>query len=740
MTTKPFTAIDTCSNFFKIIFITLLTFLSSPTALQAQKEFDGLRGTHRWMRFTDAPNALYHHLAAQAYEHLDKRSGKIAELHTLEDWKERQEWIKATLSDIVGPFPEKTPLNAMITKVVKKDAYRVENLVYQSQPGFYVTASLFIPNGLKNGDKSPAIVYCSGHSSTAYRTSIGQQRLINLVEKGFVVLAFDPVGQGERLGYYDEEKDKSIFKWPTWEHSYPGAQAFMAGGSLARYMIWDGIRAVDYLLSRKEVDPKNIGITGLSGGGTQSAFIAAFDERIKAAAPGNYITNFARLYESMGPQDAEQVFTAGISRGLDMADILTARAPKPALVIATSRDMFPIQGTIETVREVSRAYGAYGKAANFGMASDDAPHGSTKKNRESMYAFFQKYLENPGDPKDREVQLLSEEELRVTETGLLSTSLKGETVFTLNLKEANEKRKVLESARKNLPDYFPQILTSAKELSGFREPTGTQEPVFTGRIQREGYTIEKYFVKGEGDYVIPYLLVEPENPGGKAVIYLHPLGKSADSGEGGEMEWFVKNGFTVLAPDMIGTGEMGPGVFKGDSYIDSTSYNLWFSSMLIGRSIVGLRAGDVVRLARLLKTKHEMAEVHGFAKGTMAPVLLHAAAFDEDIEQIVLVGQYSSYRSIVTNRLYKADFIHGAVPGSVGRYDLPDLAARLAPRKLIMVGVTDGAGVFMDADNINKELSIIKAAYREWGEGDLLHIVPGNPGESLQDSYRKWID
>src|SRR5690606_10944382 len=159
--------------------------------------------------------------------------------------------------------------------------------------------------------------------------------------------------------YFDPETGKSKVGGTTKEHSYPGAQAFITGSSQARYMIWDGIRSVDYLLSRKEVDPDRIGITGRSRGGTQSSYIAAFDERIKAVAPENYITSFQRLIESLGPQDAEQNFFHGIKRGIDHADLLEVRAPKPALVITTTRDAFSILGARETAREVARVYQAY---------------------------------------------------------------------------------------------------------------------------------------------------------------------------------------------------------------------------------------------------------------------------------------------------------------------------------------------------------------------------------------------
>ena len=251
--------------------------------------------------------------------------------------------------------------------------------------------------------------------------------------------------------------------------------------------------------------------------------------------------------------------------------------------------------------------------------------------------------------------------------------------------------------------------------------------------------IEKYFVKGEGDYIIPYLLMKPDKPNSKALIYLHPSGKAAEASKGGEIEWFVRNGFTVLAPDIIGVGEIGPGIFKGDAYIEGSSHNLWYASMLIGRSIVGIRAGDVVRLTGLLKKNSEISEVYGFARKEMVPVLLHAAAFDPFITHIALIEPYSSYSSIVLNRFYKPSFILNAVPGALKAYDLPDLAASLAPRKLLIAGVTDGNGKSTDVESINKDLAIIKTAYQYRNAGNQLKIVSRETIEKPYNLYMEWI-
>jgi len=543
--------------FFKFIFILSLVIFLTNGIVNAQNELDVIRNS--WLQYSDAPNSFYHFLTSQAFEMLESRAGKISQIKTKDELLQRQAEVQQTIWDILGQFPEKTPLNAKITSIVKKNGYRVENVIYESLPGFFVTASLFIPDNVRK--PAPAILFCSGHSSDVYRLPLYQLPLLNLVKKGFIVLAIDPIGQGERLQYFNPEKGESIIGSSTQEHSYPSTQVFLIGKSIARYFLWDGIRGIDYLVSRKEVDPKRIGVHGLSGGGTQTAYISALDERVAASAPAGYITSYRRLIESVGVQDGEQNFYHGISSGIDHADFIEIRAPKPTLIIATTRDFFSIQGSCETYSEVKRIYGLFGKPDNIEITEDDFGHGYTKKNREAMYAFFQKYLQLPGSSAEEEVDFPTAKELQKTSTGQLSTSLGGETIFSLNRKDTEKLITELQASRGDLTRHLSNVLIAAKKLSGFQEPSESNESVFTGRIQREGYVIEKYFVKGEGNYIIPYLLMIPAKKNNKALIYLHPSGKSVEASVGGEIEWFVRNGFTVLAPDIIGIGEMGPGIF-----------------------------------------------------------------------------------------------------------------------------------------------------------------------------------
>jgi hypothetical protein len=649
--------------------------------------------------------------------------------------------IAEILDDIVGPFPEKTPLNPVIVRTITREGYRVEHIIYESQPGFYVTSSMYIPVTSNKGEKLPVIIYCSGHTVEGYRSSVYQHVILNLVNKGFIVFAFDPVGQGERLEYFDPGKGESSVGGPTKEHSYPGAQAFITGSSQARFMIWDGIRAVDYLLTRREVDTSRIGITGRSGGGTQSAYIAAMDDRIYAAAPENYITNYKRLLQTIGPQDAEQNLFNLIQRGLDHPDFLIVRAPLPTLMITTTGDMFSIQGALETEKEVSGIYKAYGKEENFSRVEDDAGHASTVKNREAMYAFFQKHLKNPGNPLDEVIPPLTAEELQVTRTGQISTSLTGETVFSLNKKLAENAENQLRRQRENSDVFLPEVITAAKKLSGYKEPEIIDEPIFTGRIKRDKYIIDKYFLKGEGDYIIPFLLFKPDIPSDKTIIYLHPSGKSAEAHQGGEIEWFVFNGFNVLAPDIVGTGEVGPGILRGDAYFSGVSHNLWYASILIGRSICGIQAADVVRLARLInKQNDDSGEIFGFARSEMASVMLHAAAFSSEFSGIMLFNPCGSFLSLVMNRNYDPVEINSTVPAALTAYDLPDLAAAIAPLKLFIASITDISISPSEPSYKNRDIEIVKSSYQQKQAGGQLCIVTGKSNEKTYGMFKDLIN
>lgn len=358
---------------------------TTPTPARSAEDAE-LSVLSRWFRWRDAPHALRQRLNAEAVGLLDQRERRIAGLTDAAAWRGRQAEIRRTLESLLGPFPARTPLNAQVTGTVRRPGYRVEKVLFESRPRFFVTGCLFIPDRLSG--PSPAILNPIGHTDIAFRAPSYQTLILNLVRKGFIVFAFDPPGQGERLQYFDPATGKSRLGGSTREHSQFGRQCFLVGRSPGHYFVWDGMRAIDYLLTRPEIDPQRIGVTGISGGGTQTAYIAALDERIAASAPTCYITNFRSLLASIGPQDAEQNLFHGLAAGIDHADYLEVQAPRPTLVVATTRDMFSIEGTRETCAEVARAFAALGAPDAFHLVEDDYGHGYTPATREALYRFF----------------------------------------------------------------------------------------------------------------------------------------------------------------------------------------------------------------------------------------------------------------------------------------------------------------------------------------------------------------
>jgi hypothetical protein len=271
--------------------------------------------------------------AAQAQ--LQERARAISAIRTPAQAEARRQQVRAKILELLGGLPtERSPLNARVTWTKDRGRYFIEGVTYESLPGYIVTANLYRP---KAPGRHPAVLFPLGHWDAGKPAA--QRIAANLAMKGFVVLAFDPVGQGERLQAFDARLGRSLIGGSTEQHFMNGAQAVLAGSNVARYFIWDGIRGIDYLVSRPEVDASRIGCSGCSGGGTQTTYISALDERVKVAAPACYMQSFQLLFT--GPVgDSEQSFPNFLSSGLDQADYVELFSPKPWLIASTEQDFF----------------------------------------------------------------------------------------------------------------------------------------------------------------------------------------------------------------------------------------------------------------------------------------------------------------------------------------------------------------------------------------------------------------
>src|SRR5262249_8226031 len=273
----------------------------------------------------------------------------------------------------------------------------------------------------------------NGKAAEAY-----QRACILMAKNGLAVLCYDPIGQGERIQLLTRE-GKPAIPGSTSEHTMAGVGALLVGRNTASYRIWDGIRSLDYLASRPEVDPSRLGCTGNSGGGTLTAYLMALDERIVAAAPSCYITSLERLFATIGPQDAEQNITGHVAFGMEHADYVTMRAPRPTLICVGTQDYFDINGAWTTFREAKLLYGVLGHGERVDLFEFNDKHGFSQPRREAAMRWMRRWLLNKDDaPVEGDFPIFKDAELQCTRTGQVLEDFRGKSVFDLNAERAAE--------------------------------------------------------------------------------------------------------------------------------------------------------------------------------------------------------------------------------------------------------------------------------------------------------------
>lgn len=657
-----------------LVFVALLVFLPFPHGFSQQSVFDSHSGENKWIAYQDNHRALYRILLNEAIQQLDKRADNISKIRTVEEWSNYQRDIKGSIGASLEKF-ERTPLNPRVTGILERENFIVEKIIFESHPQFYVTGCLFIPK--KREDPAPTVIYCSGHSGTGFRSEAYQRAIINLVEKGFIVFAYDPIGQGERLQYMDDMTGKSKIGGPTTEHSYAGVQILLTGTSLSDYFIWDGVRAIDFLATRTEVDMKRIGITGRSGGGTQSAMIAAHDERILASAPECYITTFKRLLQSIGAQDAEQNPYMAIKNGIDIPDLLHVRAPKPTLIVTTTNDFFSQQGAREAFSEVKKSYTAMGSPNHIQFSEDMGGHQSTTKNREAMYSFFQEFLNLPGSNKDQDITPFTEEELRVIPTGQIGSSLKGNTVFDLNQKYFSKT-----NISKDL------FVGKVKEIAGIdfeRKLTGS---VYTGKFLIDETEIEKYFVENDkNDFALPiYVIKKRESKPENLIIWNHPAGKEKLL-EDPLLPGILNSGFVVITADLPGIGELFEQDFKGDGFVQKVPFNYTFLANLIGKSIPGIQAEAIDLLMQFIEGHEEFhgKKIDALVQDNSIFAFLHFTVLKNKFQNIAIVNPPKPDDHLLKTRYYDPLLAYNIVPGSLSFYTLEEMMDQLSDTSIKII-------------------------------------------------------
>lgn len=681
----------------------------------------------------ELPDMLVSYMEGKLNRLAAEWDAKRARITTAAEMEQRNAFVRSKFLQMLGAFPERNPLNARTVRTLKRDGYRIENVMFQSRPDFWVTGNLYVPEG---SGPFPAIISPCGHYPLARMLPQYQSVYLTLVKSGFVVLGYDPIGQGERRQYWNPETGVTEVGGPTVEHSMPGQLLILLGENLTQYRVWDGMRAIDYLLARPEVDGKRIGCAGHSGGGTLTKFITLADERVQCAAiieggTANRWPVHVAPWAPLGPSDVEQNIFPEAIYGVDNVDMHSAIAPRP-LLAAIEHYAPAFNRAADAIHTRYKLVGAPDKFAT--VASDD-PHAWTPKLRLASADWFSRWFYGRKGPKIEPVfHTESPKTLYCTPDGSIRYSQTGQTIFSVILKKQAQLPPAATSGTSRIQREIGGKLRALLHYQKSDQPLAPRHVVTT---PREGYRVEKVQFLSEPGIYIPAWTYVPENHTGGTILYVNDEGVERDGmefaeaeGSGssyGVLDTLARAGNLVVAVDVRGIGQTQPRqgsesprnfgqLFNVDTAI---AYWAWF----MNESLLGMRVQDVARSVDYVASRRDadINRLHVIGKGGGGPWCLYAAALDPRIRSLICVRSLLSYRSLtsVDRYLYDAGVF---IPGVLLQLDLPQVAAALAGRPLALVLPTDAMKNVVDSGAARAEYATTRAAYEAAGATSAFRI------------------
>jgi cephalosporin-C deacetylase-like acetyl esterase len=621
-----------------------------------------------------APDPLLRWMDRVAQQQLQGREEVVARIQNVADAERRKQSVRETLLSLIGGLPDYSgPLNPSIRGRIQTEKYTIEKVIFESLPGFYVTANLYRPN---QPGRYPGVLLQAGHTQEGKPE--GQRLAANLSLQGFVVLAFDPVGQGEREQTYDRRVDRALAGWSVPEHIQAGAQSLLAGESVARYFIWDAKRALDYLASRPEVDAARLGAVGCSGGGALTAFIGALDARLKAVAPACFINSYRLLFAGSNP-DSEMSLPNFLFRGLDMADYVELSAPAPWLILATEGDYFTPAGARLVYEEARRWYGLYGAEDKLRLFVGGGPHGTPLETREAIYEWMIRWLKDGrGDFHEQPVKIYSNYELLVTSSGHVDDEPGSRKLHQLILDGYRARKRqgsipelVAELRRLNVPSSG-----AAPDARVSDESDGPGGRRLRVRFESEpGVEIGGRLYLPHASERRPAVLLVADKTSSAAILSTAALA-----------ERIARAGRVVLELEPRDAPGEGERPFVGNWLTNARADQ-------IGRNLPAMRAHDIVRAVDLLTARKEVDanSIRAAARGVKGIWLLLAAAVDGRIGKVWVDRTPYSLRAALEN-VMNTDLFDAVIPGFALRWDLADLTKAMGDRPVLWTDPTNWMG------------------------------------------------
>ena len=615
-----------------------------------------------------------------------QRLKRLDELKTKADAEGYVRSVRTKIRESFGPYPEKTPLNARLTKVVERDAYRIENLLFESRPGFLVSANLYIPNGRKL--PVPGVVGSCGHSANGKAGETYQAFSQGLARLGYVVLIFDPIGQGERMQYVDASW-KPLRGTGTAEHNYAGIQQVLVDERFCMWRAWDGIRALDYLLTREEVDKRHLGITGNSGGGTMTTWLCGVEDRWTMAAPSCFVTELRRNMENELPADIEQCPPRALALGLDHEDFLAALAPKPIIILAKEKDYFDVRGNEAAYERLKRLYRLLGAEDQLAYFAGPTYHGYSQENREAMYRWFNRCTGISDATAEPKLVIERDETLWCTPHGQVA-ELKSRPIYTFT----QEKSRTL--AAKRATHDAAALARAVREALRLPDTAGAPQYRILRPLPDRKYPLRHalpYMVETDpGVHAIVYrlskepLLSRPPREGSTAILYVSH--QSAD--EEFRSEPLVRDliaaeaDIPFFACDVRGVGDSEPQTTSINNRGEySTDYFYSSHGSMLDYPYVSQRTFDIVRVLEWLNACGH-TQVHLTANGNGALPGTFAALLSPYVTRVTLKNALSSYTAVAEAKDYDVP-LSALLPGVLASFDLPDCYRELKKKNLTLL-------------------------------------------------------
>ena len=648
----------------------------------------------------DYTHDLERYLVRVAGEARRRRKQLVDAISTAQAILERQRGVTEQVWKMLGGPLERSPLNARVTGIVERHGYRIEKLVFESRPRLYVTANLYVP---ATEGRHPAILGPLGHSPNGKAWPSYQKLFSNLARKGYVVLAYDPFGQGERIEYPGARAGQSaIGGGGTGEHEYAGRRLVLLGANFSLFRVWDGIRGIDLLLTRAEVDPDRIGCCGQSGGGTLAQFLAALDSRIRVAVVSEGNTEnlaHADIEPPGSADDAEQNIVPALAHGIDRADLLYAFVPKPLLMTVTLHDAGHtyspeyVASSLDLLQEYKRAYSLLNADDRVSLQVTTEQHGYVYELRRATYAWFNRWFEMKNvDDEEPSQAVEADETLFVTPTGFVATSFGGETALSLTRQMAAAVRTPASSGADDTRRRIRTVLgieTSRGEALASR---------VLATIRKPGYRAEQFEFTSDREIRIPGWLLTPDKEGSSTptVLYVGEAAAWSSVAEDGFAERLCTKGCRLAVIDVRGRGDCAitypqRGRFYFQNRITNEAYLTWFT-LILGQPLLGGQVYDTLRAIDYLSTRGYVGGgLYLVGDGPHGVIALYAAALDERVRGAALLRTVTDYRSLAVAERYSQPFGIYAY-GLLREFDLPEVTSAVGPRRVLFLNPSTPLG------------------------------------------------